>query len=503
MNPSSGRIFLVFVLLAGLLSCGSAAFGFQPDRLHQVESREPGEEPATAVRVKGRISFVSGDPKPGDPSPPVDAFFLHRASGDDIELIFTPDQLAALGGERRIVGRMVEVELEPMGGKPTEIGPLTAGVVRTLRLLNAPTFGEKAFPAKAVSGAQPWVSILCKFSDVSDEPKPPSFFQAMYASTYPGLDHYWRELSYDNVNVSGSMAVVWVTLPNPVSHYESSSSDRLTDMAADCTAAADHLVYFPDFVGINLMFNDEFGPYAWGGSRGLSLDGVYKWYRVTWEPPWGYRNIGVIAHEMGHGFGLPHSNNADGDGDPYDNPWDVMSNSWGYARYHSTYGTVGKGTIGHHANILGWISPSQKLDIDASGIYTATVDNLELQSTTNLRLITVQIPGSSMHYTVEVRDRVGYDANLPGFAVVIHEVDVGRKEDAWLVDAEDPANGADDGAMWTTGECFEDEPNEIEICVQSVTTEGYVVRVAYGDTSVIFTDGFQSGGGAAWSLASQ
>jgi hypothetical protein len=248
-----------------------------------------------------------------------------------------------------------------------------------------------------------------------------------------------------------------------------------------------------------MMFNDTFGPYAWGGSRYMTLDGQTKRYRVTWEPPWGYQNIGVIAHEMGHGFGLPHSNNADGDADPYDNPWDVMSNSWGYALSHSTYGTVGKGTIGYHADILGWIPPSQKLDVNSAGIYTATVDNLELPSTANLRLINVQIPDSSMHYTVEVRDLVSYDAKLPGFAVVIHEVYPGRKEDAWLVDVENPANGADAGAMWLPGECFEDEPNEIEICVQSLTTEGYVVRVSYGDTGVIFLDGLEEGSTASWS----
>jgi hypothetical protein len=367
-------------------------------------------------------------------------------------------------------------------------------------MLDDPIFNKME---KAVTGPQPWVSILCKFSDVSGEPKPPSFFQAMYASTYPGLDHYWRALSYDNVNVSGSRAVTWVRLPHPVSHYESTSSAMLSEMAADCTAAADHLVYFPDFVGINLMFNDEFGPYAWGGSRYLSLDGASKLYRVTWEPPWGYKNIGVIAHEMGHGFGLPHSNNADGDSSPYDNPWDVMSDSWGYALSDSVYGKVGKGTIGHHANILGWISPSQKLNIDSEGIYTATVDNLALQSTSNLRLITVQIPDSSMHYTVEVRDLAGYDARLPGFAVVIHEVDVGRKEDAWLVDPIDPANGADDGARWVPGECFVDEPNEIEICVQSVTTEGFIVRVSYGATGVLFSDGFESGGDGSWSSSNK
>ena len=66
-------------------------------------------------------------------------------------------------------------------------------------------------------------------------------------------------------------------------------------------------VYFPSFVGINLMFNDDLDGFAWGGSFTLLRDGVTRTYRMTWVPPWGYENQGPIAHEMGHGFGLPHS----------------------------------------------------------------------------------------------------------------------------------------------------------------------------------------------------
>ena len=70
------------------------------------------------------------------------------------------------------------------------------------------------------------------------------------------------------------------------------------------------------------------------------------------------------------------------------------------------------------------------------------------------------------------------------------------------MDPVNPANGADEGAMWRGGECFEDAENEIEICVQSVTTEGFTVRVYYGDTGKIFTDGFEGGGTGGWSATS-
>ena len=60
--------------------------------------------------------------------------------------------------------------------------------------------------------------------------------------------------------------------------------------------------------GINMMFNSNFdNGYAWGGARYMTLDGETKLWRTTWEPPWAYHSISVIAHEMGHGFGLPHS----------------------------------------------------------------------------------------------------------------------------------------------------------------------------------------------------
>jgi M6 family metalloprotease-like protein len=499
MKPIATRLLLVFVSMAVLLSCAATLGAAECDR------EEPGAEGLVTPddgepeRFEGVITVVWGDARLGDPILTEERFFLHEASGAETELSIAPDLVRAAGGARRLNGKTVEVRLIPSGMSYAKRIRETAAIVRSLRIL-PDRAAVKA--AKAVTGPQPWVSILCKFSDVTAEPKSLPYFQDMYSSSYPGLDHYWRELSYDNANVSGSTAVAWVTLPHPVSHYANSSGGDLSAMVADCTAAADTYVFFPDFVGINMMFNNDFGPYAWGGRRNIFLDGQLKMYRVTWEPPWGYRNVAVIAHEMGHGFGLPHSNNADGDSSPYDNPWDVMSDSWYWALHDSTYGTVGKGTIAHHLDILGWIAPARKLDIDSVGIYTATIDNLELESTTNLRLVTVQIPDSTLYYTVEVRDREGYDGSLPDFAVVIHEVWPSRKEEAWLVDPVNPDNGADEGAMWRVGECFEDAANEIEICVQSVTTEGFTVRVFYGDTGKIFTDGFEGGGTGGWSTTS-
>jgi hypothetical protein len=446
------------------------------------------QRPGDGEWLTGMLLLSWGDPRPGGAvarAPMVASLML--PDGSSFRLDLTEGMIEAVGGPTAAFGRRIQV-LVDRGAALTGDGAVRPWAVRVV--------GTDGSQPDVVSGSQPWVSIMCKFSDVPGEPADLSFFRGMYANTWPGLDHYWRSQSYDMVDVVGSDAVGWFDLPHSSTYYEDLSAGgnyyaMLGALYDDCTAAAGGSVNLNDFVGINLMFNATFGPYAWGGGWGG--------WRVTWEPPWGWENIAVMGHEMGHGFGLPHSNNADGDGDPYDNPWDVMSNAWGYALNDGTYGTVGKHTISYHKDSLGWFTAERRAVIDTEGTTDHDIDHITLASTDNLHLVKVMIPGGNRFYTVEVRDREGYDGNLPGFAVIIHDVQPGRTEPAWLVDAENPSNGADAGAMWLPGECLDDPPNEIRICVSSVLTEGYRVRVFYGDWYVLFEDDFESGGTGAWS----
>ena len=438
--------------------------------------------------VEGTLLIAWGTPISAlDEASPVVAS-LRLYDGSRIHLELGEELLAAVGGPMMASGRRVQVLIPAC--------QIEAGDVPVRPLAIKATGGGAAGPEDA-SGSYPYVSIMCQFQGNSSNLVSLSYFQGMYANVWPGLDHYWRRQSYDMVNVVGSTAAGWFTLPHTQSYYEGLISGSYYDtmlsaLYYDCTNAASGSVNVDDYEGVNLMFNDTFGPYAWGG-----------WGGVTWEPPWGWSNVGVICHEMGHAFGLPHSNNADGDSSPYDNPWDVMSYLWGYAMGDGTYGTVGKHTISYHKDSLGWIPAARKAVVSTAGIHEFDIDHLTLAGTSNLHMVKVLIPGSSRFYTIEVRDQFGYDGNLPGFAVILHEVYTGRTEPAWLVDVENLSNGADAGAMWVPGECFEDTPNEISICVESVTTEGYTVRVAYGDWGGIFEDDFDDGTLGAWSSVVQ
>ena len=331
-------------------------------------------------------------------------------------------------------------------------------------------------------GPQPWVSILCKFSDYADEPKDLPYFQGMYSSAYPGLDHFWRELSFDLVNLEGSGSFGWYTLPYPREHYVPPSGNMDWGAAAeDCTAVADADVYFPDYVGINLMFNANLDCCAWGGSWYLCRDDVCQNWLMTWEPPWGYENIGVIGHETGHGFGLPHSS---GDyGETYDNAWDVMSDVWSNGdrgAVDPVYGTMGQHTIAYHKNILEWIDNDHMIVVPTGTRRTIPVEHIALPQTDDPLGVKILINDSlDLFYTVEARQFEGYDQWLPGEAVIIHHVNIYRSDGnpAHVVDIDHNGNTGDEGAMWRVGELFLDIASGITVYVESETPTGFIVTV--------------------------
>ncbi len=457
-----------------------------------------GPASAQPETLEGVLSVAWGDPSPDIEAPAHLAFHLTDDSGTVTRLQIGADLVSTFGGPQQLAGLRVEVTLAELAPS----SPETDGVstVTNLRIV-PPGPGAAAPEPFDVTGSKPWISILCKFSDVATEPENLAYFQDMYGGDPGELDHYWRELSYETIDVVGSLAVDWVDLPQPHTFYAptpgSGTGANLNALFDDCTAAADAAgVDFSNggtggYEGINMMFNGLLDCCAWGGSKWASLDGVTKLWRVTWEPPWGYADEGVIAHEMGHGFGLPHSNNWDNDGFPYDSPWDVMSAATGYAVNDPTYGRLGKHTIAHHKDILGWIAPAERFEVTAPGIYGVTIDHLAVASTPNLRMVRIPIGVSSKSYVVEAREQVGnYDGNLPGNAVLIFEVDPFRSEDAWLVDADVPPAGYSDneGSMWKVGETFEDLANELQITIDGAAPNGFDVTIAYGVPPTLTTD---------------
>ena len=463
----SRRAITIFLVVAGVLF--SALY---PGSVPAARARQVGSQ-----SLSGWLTILRGDGQDGSTQ---EIYMLRTDGGQSIPLILEESVTEPVGGVLRLDRKHITVNGDPSGALSLQGGSAPFQVASIAPLAEADAASD------AVTGSQKWVSILCKFQGNASEPKNLAYFQDMYMNTYPGLDHFWRELSYNLINTVGSTASGWFTLPHPRSYYISSGSFNLDQAAVDCTGVANPSVNFAGFSGINMMFNDVLdGPNccAWGGGKYMTLDGVTQVWNMTWEPPWGYGNVAVLGHEMGHAFGLPHSSG--NYGATYDNEWDVMSDTWTGCYYRGAvdpvYGCLGQHTISYHKDILGWIPAAQKTSVSAGTQGTLVLEQLALPQTANLKMIKIPLGGSSSHfYTVEARRLTGYDVGLPGHAVIIHDVLTSRIEPAHVIDVDNNGVTGDAGAMWTTGEIFRDNTYKISVAVLAITPSGFRVHVNSG-----------------------
>lgn len=437
---------------------------------------------AAAETKQGVLELQWGDPQPQAQAvrgrlpmaPQFRVTLVHeegRTALDPAQALAAAEDLYALGGRR------VAVEMSPAPARAASPWRISAIV---------PADGHTAeVRPQAVLGNTVWRTLMCKFADVTDEQKPLSFFQGQYGTGQGQLDHYWREVSYDKIHLTGSSAHGWFTLPNPRAHYMNGDNPNLNAMADDCIAAADPTVDFSTnggVQGINMMFNETFGCCAWGGGRHLTLDGVTKTWSTTWNPPWSFNNLSPLAHEMGHGYGLPHANNSDGDSDPYDNPWDVMSGAWLNAANDPTYGSVAKHINTYHRDRLGWIDAARKRELVAGEwLLVHRLDRAGRAGSTDTQVIVVRPPSvTNRWWTIETRRRDGYyEPALAGDAVIIHEVQTGRSTPAQSVDAAvPPANiSNNEGSMFKPGETWTAPDGSFRVKVWRADGDAFLVSV--------------------------
>ena len=316
---------------------------------------------------------------------------------------------------------------------------------------------------------KPWVNLLCKFSDNSAEQSTPSIIQTIFSNSFPFLEHYWKKTTYNHIDISGTTTIDhWVTLPEARSYYipvvQGDEKANLDKLEEDCKAAAADLYTDSLYFGTNLFFNGNLDGAAWGGGN------------VTWLPIWGHRTLGVIAHEMGHGYGLPHSSGRYGS--EYDSPWDVMSNAYIGDNY-GVYFNIPQHTIAFHKQLLGAIDDEHNYSnarFDTSLGKTFHLSRQE-EKTENSRFLVANIYSAdkSKRYSFEARDLIDYDSSLPAKAVIIHEIENDGR--AYVVDPDEDGNPRDDSAQWVAGETFSDNENGITVKVLSETATGFNLEV--------------------------
>lgn len=441
------------------------------------------------IVLDGVLNIMRGDPPPDSGLPHQDFVLLQQNAGRITELQLDLSTAMALHGK----------QVEVIGLSSTMIDPALQGITSESFYVESiheitPAGASSLESTQDGTGSLPWVTLLCRFIDSAHiTPNPPEWYQGLFANSWGGVDHYWRQMSYDLANIEDPdlpdyNVKGWYNLPFAKSYYMSSANipnwDRIMN---DCTAAADPEVDFRVYTGINLMLNVDIGCCAWGGGWFLEIDGEGKNYSATWMPPWGQR-WSTLAHEMGHGFGLPHSSGPYGS--VYDSHWDVMSGGGTCTLSDPQYGCIGVGTIAYHLDRLGWIPVHRKMVINPGSQALLTLERLRKPvSMTNYLIAQIPVAGAANRfYTVETRkygSAENYDLLIPDEAVVIHNVLTTRSEPAQVVDGTNNGNPNDAGAMWIPGESFTDTVNGIRVSVLASGASSFDVFIANGRANPI------------------
>ena len=330
-------------------------------------------------------------------------------------------------------------------------------------------------PAKAATtGEQRTAVILVNFQDLATQPVTKA---AAHALVFGGVSDFYWEASYQKTFFSGD-AFGWFTVPVSRSvcdiHLLAREADKAATAAGADLAAYDRVIYLaPDNACSGTGYNS-------GTARPTRT--------------WIFSNLpdaGVIAHEVGHNFGLSHSQSLDCGTVSLGSDCIVRS-------YGDPADTMGSGGDTHfnafQKDLLGWIGAAGTpgvITVGASGRY-----QLAPYAASGTSAKALKIPrgidaltGEMNYYYVEYRQRIGFDATLGGNlaqGVLVHIG--GINQFSRLLDmtpGSDPVSDFNDmyDSALTVGRSYSDANAGIRITLVAADASGASVDVAVGGSA--------------------
>ncbi|WP_369265195.1 choice-of-anchor D domain-containing protein [Streptomyces sp. R35] len=283
------------------------------------------------------------------------------------------------------------------------------------------------------TGSTPWAVLMCKFSDVADQPQALAFFADFLTTAGDGkggMADYWRDMSGGAVTLDGSAVFGWFTLGLSLETAKGWTwPGARIDLMRACVAAADGAVDLSAFQGVIAVLNAQIDSGS-SGRRELQVGSGWREFGLVNLDPGAWNNA-FAAHEMGHGYGLPHSFSDEPTVMEYGDGWDIMSAMTFGGKFptfiHPVFGRSGPALCGVYRDRLGWIPSSERLDLSSFGPgATLTISALD-KAPPGIRLVRIWLGFSTQYYAVELRmpRGTGWDQGIDRAGVLVRRVQNG------------------------------------------------------------------------------
>jgi hypothetical protein len=258
-----------------------------------------------------------------------------------------------------------------------------------------------SFAATNALGEHRIAVVLVNFSDNATQPKTPTELNQL---VFGDVGNFYWEASYQQTLLSGD-TFGWFTLPVSMTSCSWDAIANEGNRAA--TAAGANLAAYPIVV---YLFPNASGCVS-GGGGDVGAGGVQ---RVFVNGASGFTTQ-MIAHELGHRFGLQHSDALDCDVSP-------LGNTCVQRGYSDTADVMG--SFGHfnafQKERLGWLNAGASPPITTvvtSGRYTIAPYETPGNAAKALKILKSIDPvsGQKTWYYLEYRQPIGFDTRLGGF----------------------------------------------------------------------------------------
>jgi hypothetical protein len=271
-----------------------------------------------------------------------------------------------------------------------------------------------------------WAILLLKFKDDNVPPPAPDFYERLFTKKGAGtmnMVRYFHDVSHGRVDLGNSQVfwhidpqnpetIDWLTIDGLRSDYVGNVEEKavpagkfnrsgLKELGKQAATASG--VSLGDFDGIVYSFAGNVDLFGSLGRMAAVCD------TASLIP-------GLLGQEMGHGYGLDHSR-ADGSGDDYKDPWDIMSTGVSRANMapDPNYTAVGPGLNAWNMRSRGWL--------DESRVWKPLFKSFEKQDLELRPLHRHDLPGYLAAelgpYLVEYRVAESWDAGIPGGSCVL------------------------------------------------------------------------------------